>query len=120
MDELIMQFFSLPTLVLCLVIWCLVWVARKVTEYAWKGSKANKLWNELGLPVLPLGVGALIGLLAKQYPFPDVFGASVSGRVFFAVVCGLASAHVYRIVKKFLKTKEGEGPTDADLENLTK
>lgn len=119
MDEVILQFFSLPTLVLCLVVWCLVWFLRKVTEHFWTASKTNKLWNSLGLPVLPLVTGGLIGLLAKQYPFPEIFAASMSGRVFFGVVCGLASAHIYRIIKKFLKSKE-DSSVDVDLEDLTK
>ena len=113
MENVIEQLFSLSTLVLCLMIWVLVWIQRKVVEYFWKNAKASKLWNELLLPLGPIGTGAIIGAAVSQYPYPEDF-QSFWARIFFCVVCGLMSAHVYRIVKKFIKRKDDEaGSGDA-------
>lgn len=107
MDNVIGQLFTLPNLILCLMIWILVWVQRKVVEQAWKGAKTNKLWNHLFLPLGPLGTGAAIGATLSQYPYPEDFN-SFWARIFFCVVCGLVSSHAYKILKKFLRQEEGE------------
>ena len=117
MDNVIQEFLSMSTLVLCLLIGVFVLIERKAVEYFWKSNKSNRFWTELGLPSLPLLTGGLIGLFAAKYPYPELFSHSVSGRVFFSMVCGLLSAHVYRVVKKFWQARES-GDVEVDLKDL--
>jgi membrane protein required for beta-lactamase induction len=108
MENVIGQLFTLPNLILCLMIWVLVWVQRRVVEEAWKGAKTNKWWNDLALPLAPLMNGAAIGAAIPQYPYPDEF-KTFWARIFFAIVCGLISAHAYKIVKKVIQKESGDG-----------
>lgn len=107
MDDVFNQLFTVANLIFCLIVAVLVEIQRRVVEKLWKNAKTNKWWNELFLPLGPLGTGGLLAGLIAQYPYPENF-SSFWPRVFFGVVCGLASAHVYRIAKKLLKKKEPE------------
>jgi hypothetical protein len=116
MENVLEQLLSLSTIVLCLIISVLVEVQRKIATRIRPSLKDSKTWNEFWVPLGPLGTGALIGLFIEQYPWPADF-TSTWGRVFFGVVCGLASAHVYRVVKKFLVKKE-DNMGDKEVESL--
>lgn len=108
------QLFSFPNLVFCLVVSVLVLIQRKlIEEVLWKNSVNNKWWNELCLPLAPMGTGALLAGLIAQYPYPEGFDV-FWGRVFFGIVCGMASGTVYRIAKKMWKEKE-ENTKDISL-----
>lgn len=104
------QFSPISIITLCLAIFALVWAQRKVVESIFPNLKKNKskwsrLWFEFFVPLGPLGTGALIGLLADSYPWPDVFANSSIGRVLFGITCGLLSGFAYRLVKKNLVDK---------------
>lgn len=107
------QLFTIANIVFCLIIWALVWAQRKVTRMAWKNAEDNKYYRGLFLPISPLAVGGVLAGLVSSYPFPEDF-QSFWARVFFGIVCGLISAHVYKIVKKLIQAKsdaagKGEG-----------
>lgn len=113
MNDIIEQFLSLPTVVLCLVIFCLVWVQRKgmellVPAFTNKKSKWSKVYREFLCPLGPIGSGAVIGIFVKAYPYPEVFAESWQSRMFFATVCGLFSGLVYKIAKKTFMDKFGQ------------
>ena len=119
MDNVLEQLFSMSTIILCLMIWILTWLQRKVVEYFWKKASDNKFWREILLPLGPVGTGGILGALVPQYPWPEDF-KSLGARVIFGAVCGLGSAHVYRILNKFIAKKEaasgdaeGDGLLDA-------
>lgn len=99
------QFFSMPMGILCLVIWVLVLLQRKVIELALPRAKTSLLWRELFLPFGPPGTGALFGIVIANYPYPDVFVGSLGGRICCGVVCGLASGFAYRLLKNFFMSK---------------
>ena len=100
MDDFISQFFTVNVIVFSLVIWVAVWVLRKVIELYFKKITSYESWRELFLPVLPVVVGGLLAVVAKQYPFPELFAKSVSSRMFLGIVCGMFSGFVYKLIKK--------------------
>lgn len=84
----------------------ITFTTRKGMESLWPKLRANKIWNDVALPTLPIVVGAGIAFWAKKYPFPELI-ASTSARVFFGAVCGGASAWGYRILKAIVKKQWG-------------
>src|SRR5574343_247857 len=103
--DVLEQFFSLPILVLCLVIWVLVFIQRKIVEIVLVKYKDSKIWRELLLPIGPPMTGGILAAVLKSFPFPEVLNYAPSGRIFCGIVCGLASGLIYRIIKQFLSAK---------------
>lgn len=108
MDAVFYAIFSWQFLLFCLGIAAVTFVIRKLVEYfvldnpKMPGNKASKLWRELLLPIGPVCGGALLGLVAGKYPYPEGIH-SVSGRVIFGLVAGLLSGLVYRVISGMLK-----------------
>jgi hypothetical protein len=63
------------------------------------------VWTEVILPILPVILGVIFSYFARRYPFPDTFGASISGRIDFGLVGGLLSGLVYRVLRALLLQK---------------
>jgi hypothetical protein len=113
MEGILASFFSVETVVFCIVIWLAVLVTRRVVQAAAK--KIAKIfpdkwepwwieaWRHWMLPALPLVAGALMAFGIPAYPFPEVFAASATGRIFFGLVAGGASGYAYRFFKLYLK-----------------
>ena len=108
MDAVFYALFSWQFLLFCLGIAAVTFVIRKIVEYFildnpnLPGNRASKLWRELLLPIGPVVGGALLGLIASKYPFPEGIN-SASGRVIFGLVAGLLSGLVYRVLTGMLK-----------------
>ena len=92
----------------CLAISAIVFVLRKVVEYAlirWTSfAKESKLWRDVVLPVAPVFLGLLGALVAKNYPYPVGLSSS-SGRLAFGLAAGLLSGFIFRMVTAFLSEK---------------
>lgn len=119
MDDILGQLITVPNLVFCIFIALIVEGKNRLVSYFWPGAKNNKLYQDLGLPLAPLLVGALMAGLINTYPYPEMFSAFWP-RIFLGSCFGLASAHVYRIGKKFLTKKEKEEGPDPEATKDTK
>jgi hypothetical protein len=112
MDTVLQALLSWQFVLFALAIAALTFVIRKVVEFALdnpsiptgKMTKTDRLWTELLLPILPVVLGAVAGLLAKKYPFPDGL-TNPSARIAFGLVAGLLSGLVYRVIKGTLAGK---------------
>lgn len=108
MDTMFQALFSWQFLLFCLAIAAVLFVIRRIFEYAmvnWKMEAHNsKLWKELILPIFPVFLGPTAAFLAKQYPFPNGL-TSASARIAFGLVAGLLSGLVYRVLKSALGYK---------------
>lgn len=105
--------FTLPFLVLCIIIGLIV------AGFRWTVEKAAKkiapvfpdkyepwwmwAWREVVLPVSPMVFGAILALLVSDYPYPAPFDQSTSARIFIGVIAGLASGFLYPRVMFYLK-----------------
>lgn len=67
-------------------------------------SMAERIWNELVLPSLPVLVGAGLGFGLQSWPYPAAL-ASRGTHVLFGVVCGFFSSYAYRVVKALITQK---------------
>ncbi len=113
MDDILGQLITVPNLVFCIMIALIVEGKNRLISHLWPAAKTNKLYQDLGLPVAPLVIGAIMAAVINSYPYPEMFSAFWP-RVFLGSVFGLASAHVYRIVKKFIVKKDKEEGPDSD------
>jgi hypothetical protein len=75
------------------------------------GTKLHKWWTEFIVPIAPLGTGALI-MLIPQLPVPEMFADSMISRMFFGIFLGLLSGLVYRLVRKNIMQKLGNGDSE--------
>jgi len=110
--EVLAEFLSLSMVIFSLGVWILVWAQRKLIEYTLskfgKKIQTSKLWRDVLLPLGPIGTGGIVAYFATSYPYPEMFANSDSGRVFWGIVCGLASGFIYRMYKKFFSAKLGQ------------
>ena len=60
-------------------------------------------WNEWVLPAAPVVAGGVLAFFLSDYPYPEGFVGSVSGRVLFGIIAGFFSGSVYRFAKYHLK-----------------
>lgn len=104
LDKIFTAFVNPQTVIVCLAIYLLTYVIRKVVEGAWKGAKENRLWREVWLPIGPIANGALVGLLAKTFVWPAVVGTSLSGRVMYGAICGVFSALIYNRIRSWIQS----------------
>ncbi len=103
LDKMFEVFASWQTMFLCLSVFLLVFGIRRIVETAAPVVKTNKWWNEVSLPLLPLIVGMVMGLLAKSFPWPVVIGTSLWARGMYGAICGLASGWVYTRFRSIMK-----------------
>jgi hypothetical protein len=113
MESALLSLFSLTFLVFAFGIAISVSALRTLIEAIcrktaiiipdkWEGVIFD-VWNEWVLPAAPIVVGAIIAFLVKDYPYPEEFAASGSGRAFFGLIAGFCSSSVYRFAKYHIK-----------------
>jgi hypothetical protein len=120
-DAFVNNFFGWHTLVFMLGCYVLTFFTRRVLETAIPSlpmkadendpapsypTVMSRWWNKVIVYVLPVAFGALLGLVAKKYPFPDGF-QSVSARLLFGVFAGFFSGFVFKIVTQIIGKKFG-------------
>jgi hypothetical protein len=120
MDTALQALLSYEFLLFCLAISAATYVITMVVNYIFhaknKDSKDNHFWSELILPILPVLIGSLGALCAKQYPYPTEI-TSASGRLAFGLVAGLLAGLVWRWIKAIIMSKLPRGQSPADGAN---
>lgn len=108
MDTLLQTLFSWQFVLFSLAIAAVMFVFRTSVEYAltaWKASvKESKFWTDLILPILPVILGGLGGILFKNYPYPNDL-KTIGDRFIFGAVAGLLSTLLYRVLKALMVQK---------------
>lgn len=125
MEMSLQTLLSWQFILFCLGIAALTFVVRKVVEFILDNpkvpaSKTSKFWTELFLPVLPIILGLILAILAKQYPYPMTDSASGLVRGFFGAVAGMFSGLIYRIMSGMLKSKLPENDNNMTTVVLSK
>lgn len=108
MDNTLQVLLSYQFLLFCLAVSATTYIITVIVNYIFstKGRviKDNVLWSSLILPILPVILGCLGAVAAKQYPYP-VEITSLSGRAAFGLVSGLLAGLVWRWVKAIISHK---------------
>lgn len=97
-------FLSTQTIFLCLGVYMLTFVIRRIVESTQPKVKSNRYWREIFVPIAPIANGIILGLVSTLAS-PDVVGESVFGRVLYGATCGLFSGWAYGRVRSFLTSK---------------
>lgn len=113
------QLLSLAFIIFSLLVGGIVFIIRKIVEFAWKNAPNNKFWEDVVLPTVPALIGIAIAYFATSYPYGTGF-TTTSGRCAFGFVAGLFSGLLYRVVKSLLKQKlDTSQAADATILNST-
>ncbi len=115
LDTVFQAFVNVQTIIICLAIYLLTYVIRKVVEGAWKGAKDNRIWREVWLPIGPIVNGGLVGIMAKTFVWPTVVGTSLSGRIMYGAICGVFSALLYSRVRSFIQSTPAQSKGQGGL-----
>ncbi len=120
LDALIKNFITFEALFLCLSVYLITHVTRKVLLGLWPRLEKHRLWSSMFLPLAAIFIGALCGFGAKTFVWPEVIGSHILSRMLWGAICGSFSAFVYGRVRSFLsasaKTDEALPQVDQELE----
>lgn len=118
LDQVAKAFLNAQTILICLAIYLMTYVIRKVVEGVWVGAKKHRLWREVWLPIGPIVNGGLIGLMAKTFVWPEIVGTSLSGRIMYGAICGVFSALLYSRVRSFIASKTPLPPSKKSVTTI--
>lgn len=116
LNKVFEAFVNPQTVTICLAVYILTFVVRKVIEGVWKNAKGSRLWCEVWLPIAPIANGAFIGVVARTFVWPAVVGTSLSGRIMYGAICGIFSGFLYNRIRSWLQSappKPTKGGTPA-------
>jgi hypothetical protein len=109
METALLSLFSLVFIVFAFGINIIVMALRSISEAIFKKLNVilpNKIesflydfWNEWVLPASPIVIGGFLAYFLNDYPYPENFAGSCSGRIFFGLIAGFFSSTVYRFAK---------------------
>jgi len=104
LNKVFEAFVTPQTVVVCLAVYLLTFVIRKIAEGVWKGAKESRLWREVWLPIGPIANGAFVGAVAKTFVWPSIVGTSLSGRIMYGAICGVFSGFLYNRIRAWLQS----------------
>ena len=102
MNPILQTLFGWQFVIFGLTIAAIVSVIRTIVEYSI--GRDVRVWESLVKPILPIILGAFLGLVFVTFPYPDELTNSLD-RVVFGMVAGLLSGLIYRLIKAFLSPK---------------
>lgn len=106
-DSGISLLLSWQFLIFSISIFGIVFIIRTILQYFFTNIASKKWYRQLFLPILPLTLGAVIGYVAKAYPYPWA-QPNFSGRVLFGFAAGLLSSFVYKMVTENIINKANQ------------
>lgn len=96
-------FTNWQTVALGLTVYVMTAGIRRILE-TWKPTiRQNKWWREVFLPLGPVGNGIILAVMVRKFPWPEQVVGSTSGRVMYALVCGLGCGWIYGRLRGVMK-----------------
>jgi len=107
----VQDFFTQQTLFFALAIFVFSFLLRRTLEVlaptlstATPVTFAQRVWEELFLPSLPILLGMLLGLCMKSWDYPKTIDTLLD-RVAYGAVCGFFSSWAYRLARAVFTQK---------------
>lgn len=114
---------------ICLSVYVVTYFVRRLTEGICKilvdsnkvknTALALRIWSEILLPILPVLVGGLMGLMAKTFIWPEITNGTRSGRIIYGAVCGLFSAFIYNRIRAWIRSSPKKSKIDNSQPSVT-
>lgn len=94
-------FVNWQTCLLCLTIYLLTQFLRSIVENAppAKAFANGWFWKTVALPATPIGMGIVLSLVCKKFPFPMPVSNSLSVKIMYGMVCGMTCGWVYARIR---------------------
>jgi hypothetical protein len=123
-NSLASSIFNVQTIYLCLAIYVVTYLIRRVIEGTWsiliqqgdakKVSVPSRVWDEIIVPILPILIGGGLSFAAKTFVWPDFAIKTKLARFLYGCICGLFSAFIYNRIRGWLKSKTDVSVGEAD------
>lgn len=117
MDPILQILLNWQFIAFGLAISAIMFIIRQILEYLMETytglDKESKVWNDLILPILPIGLGAFAAWWITSFPYPNGLTSTWS-RVIWGLGAGLLSGLMYRVLKALLFQKAGISLPDND------
>lgn len=84
-------------------------------------SVAQKIWESVVLPMVPVVVGVSIAYFVSSWPYPEDL-TSIGARVLYGAICGFFSTSAYRVLSALINKKfsvAGETVSDQITDSVT-
>lgn len=120
-DDIWNVFVNPQTIIFVLCIYIMTFLGRRVVKVAWKGAEKNMIYNEILLPLGPIGNGMTLAFVVKEASFfPATFGDGLTTKAMYGAVCGLFSGWVYSRIRAVVKARlEGKEDSSAPPPSLS-
>ena len=96
-------FLNGQSLTISLVIYVMTESMRRFVQASWKSWRKSVVYTEYVLWASPAANGALLALLAPNFPWPAQIERVLSARIAYAVVLGLFCGIVYSRTRKLIE-----------------
>lgn len=123
LNSLASTIFNVQTIYLCLAIYVVTYLIRRVIEGTWsiliqqgdakKASLSSRIWGEVIVPILPIIIGGALSFCAKTFVWPDFAVKTKLARILYGCICGLFSAFIYNRIRGWLKSGRGRDDDDS-------
>jgi len=123
-NSLASSIFNVQTIYLCLAIYVVTYLIRRVIEGTWsiliqqgeakKVSVSSRIWEEVVVPILPIMIGGGLSFAAKTFVWPDFAIKTKLARFLYGCICGLFSAFIYNRIRGWLKSRSDFSVDEAD------
>lgn len=102
MDPALTVLLSWQFMLFSLGCFFVIWVIRTILEFFIPTISANKYWDKLALPLLPVFLGATVAHFITSYPYPNGEVATLP-RELFGITAGGLSTVAFQVIKGLLK-----------------
>jgi hypothetical protein len=102
MDPL--AFLTWQFVLFSLIVAAIMYVFRTILEFCFPQLTTIKVWNSLLLMLLPIFIGAGLGLWWKMYPYATGLTTSAE-HIGYGAVAGLLSTVLFKVIKELLVNK---------------
>lgn len=94
--------YSVGIIVICATIRTVVEMIFPTLSKKTELSKAQMVWENFALRLLPILVGVVSGIVVTSFPYPEAIAQEVGGRVYYGAVAAFCTQWTYPLMRSVL------------------
>ena len=106
----ISDFINIRSGIFALGVFLTILLFRRLVEKLFPRIKGGPIWRNDIIPVLPVLLGAGLGLFPTLFPYPTEIEKFTLARVFWGMTMGWLSSRLYKAVTWRMRQAKGEVP----------